>query len=243
MATQRQLTHPPLKEALIDIQLAEPLSLQFAESLEKEMIKGLDRKQKISAGKFELKIVEPQEVVKHDVELHGWRYESADGARVAQVKRNGITYSILRDYKDWPEIRDATRSVWEFYLGQVGRPVTVARVAARYINVLEFPPSIELNDYLIAAPQIPKGLPQTLENFLQRVVIPYQGDTHAIITQALEATSQPGTRVILDIDVFAQQLAVPGESPDLWNLVDTLRNIKNTIFFTSVTEAALESYA
>jgi uncharacterized protein (TIGR04255 family) len=243
VGNQRQLTHPPLKEALIDIQLAEPLPLQFAESLETEMIKGLDRKQRISAGTFEFKIGEPQEIVEHGEELHGWRYESADGSRVAQVKRNGITYSILRNYKDWPEIRDATQSVWEFYLSQVGRPLIVARAAARYINVLEFPPSVELNDYLTAAPQIPKGLPQTVENFLQRVVIPYQGNIHAIITQALEATSQPGTRVILDIDVFAQQLTVQGESPDLWNLVDSFRSIKNTIFFTSVTETALEAYA
>lgn len=243
MTNQRQLTHPPLKEALIDIQLAEPLPVEFVEGLEKEMIEGLNRKQNIRAGTFELKMGEPQEVVKRGEELHGWRYESADGSRVAQIKRNGITYSILRDYKDWPEIRDATRRVWEFYLGRVGRPATVARVAARYINVLEFPPSVELNDYLTAAPQIPKELPQTLENFLQRVVIPYQGNIHAIITQALEATSQPGTRVILDIDVFAQQLTVQGESPDLWNLVDTFRNIKNTIFFNSVTEAALEAYA
>jgi uncharacterized protein (TIGR04255 family) len=241
VANQRQLTNPPLKEALIDIQLVEALPVQFVERLEKETISGLNRKQQIKA--FEIKIDAPQETLKQSEQLLGWRYESADGSRVAQVKRNGITYSILRDYKDWPEIRDATRRVWEFYLGQAGQPVTVARAAARYINVLEFPPSVELDNYLTAAPQIPKGLPQTPGNFLQRVVIPYQDNIHAIITQALEATSQPGTRVILDIDVFAQQLTLQGKSPDLWSLVNTFRDVKNTIFFTSVTEAALERYA
>jgi len=232
-----------LREALIDIQLLDELPIQFVENLEKQTINGLERKQQIRAGRFEIKISSPQEPLKQSEELLGWRYESADGSRVAQLRRNGMTYSVLRDYKDWPEIRDATRSVWEFYLGQVHHAVTVARAAARYINVLEFPPSVELNDYLTAAPQIPQGLPQTLENFLQRIVIPYQSNVYAIITQALEPVAQPGTRVILDIDVFAQQLTVPGGAPDLWNLVDTFRGIKNEIFFTSVTETALECYA
>ena len=243
VATERQLANPPLREALIDIQLADELPIQFAEGLEKQTINGLERKLQIRAGKFEIKIGLPQEALKKSEELLGWCYESADGSRVAQIRRNGLTYSILRDYKDWPEIRDATRSFWGFYLGQVHRPVTVARAAARYFNVLELPPSVELNNYLTAAPQIPQGLPQTLENFLQRIVIPYQGNIHAIITQALEPAAQPGTRVILDIEVFAQQLTVQGESPDLWNLVDTFRGIKNAIFFTSLTEAALERYA
>jgi len=242
VATQRQLANPPLREALIDFQLADELPVKFAEDFEKQTISGLERKQQIRAGKFEIKIGPPHEALKKSEELLGWRYESPDGSRVVQLRRNGMTYSILRDYKGWPEIRDAARRVWEFYLGYLPGSVTVTRAAVRYINVLEFPPSVELNDYLTAAPQIPQGLPQTLENFLQRIVIPYQSNIHAIITQALEPAAQPGTRVILDIDVFAQ-LTVQGKSPALWNLVDSFRAIKNAIFFASITEAALERYA
>ena len=244
MANPRQLAHPPLREALIDIQLAEVLPLQSLESLEKLGLSGLVRKQQISFGKFEVKIgPPPHQAVNQSVENLGWRYESTDGSKVVQIRRNGITYSIVRDYRDWPEILGTTRLVWQQYLNTAGRAITVARVAVRYINVLEFPPVVELNDYLTSAPQIPAGLPQTLDNFFQRVVVPFQGNTRAIITQALEATSQPGTRVILDIDVFTEQLAVQGDSPDLWSLIDGFRTIKNAIFFSSVTESALERYA
>jgi uncharacterized protein (TIGR04255 family) len=243
VATQRQLTKPPLREALIDIQLAHELPLQFAESLGERTISGLEKKQPIRAGKVEIKFGAPvDDMLKKSDELMGWLFQSADSSRVVQVRRNGITYSILKDYKDWPEIRDAARRVWQFYLEQAHSPVTVGRIAVRYINVLELPPSIELNDYLTAGPQIPPGLPQRFENFLQRIVIPYEGDIHAIITQALEPSVQPSTRVILDIDVFALRMVL-GDSPDLWSFLDSFRGIKNAVFFSSVTEQALEHYA
>lgn len=240
VATQRQLANPPLREALIDIQLAEPLPVQFAESLSERTIPGLERRQQLRSGRFEIKIGPHYEAVPKGEEPLGWRYESPDGSIIVQVRRNGITYSVLRGYRDWPGIREAARRVWQVYLEQVPGSVMVARTAARYINVLEFPSHIELNDYLTAAPQIPQGLPQTIDNFLQRVVIPYHGDISVIITQTLEPSVQT-TRVILDIDVFAQRM-LQGESPDLWSLIDTFRGIKNAVFFSSVTERALESY-
>jgi uncharacterized protein (TIGR04255 family) len=129
-------------------------------------------------------------------------------------------------------------------MSKVSHSVTVSRTAARYINVIDLPPQSELNDYLTAGPQIPSELPQILEIFLQRVLVRYQADIYAAITQASEPSGPvpPSARVILDIDVFANR-AFAAESGELWTLADTLRGIKNAIFFSSVTERALERYA
>jgi uncharacterized protein (TIGR04255 family) len=242
VATQRQLANPPLREVLIDIQLTTELPKEFAEALSQLKIAGLEKKQELKTGQFEIKIGRVSEAVVKQDEVLGWRYESEDGSRVVQLRRNGITCSILRGYSDFTEMKDAARRVWELFVEQVQDSVTVGRIAARYINVLEFPINVELNDYLTAAPQIPKPLPQAYEGFLQRVAVPYQPDKHAIITQALDTSIQLETRVILDIDVFALR-TIEGKSPDLWNLVDDLRALKNAIFFSSVTELALERYA
>jgi uncharacterized protein (TIGR04255 family) len=242
VAIQRQLANPPIKEALLDFRLAVAQPPEFTEALSKASIPGLEKKQVLTTGQFEIKIGPVSEAMVKQQERVGWRYESEDGSRVVQMRRDGITYSILRGYKDFPEIKDAARKIWQLYLEHVQASVTVARTAARYINVLDVPGNVEMNDYLTSAPQIPKELPQVYENFLQRVAIPYQRDTHAIITQALEPSVQPGARVILDIDVFALR-AISGESLNLWSLVDELRVMKNTIFFSSVTELALEQYA
>jgi uncharacterized protein (TIGR04255 family) len=76
---------------------------------------------------------------------------------------------------------------------------------------------------------------------LSPVTIAYPDGTHAVITQASEPTDQPGARFILDIDVFAIR-TVDGRSQDLWTLIDNLRTVKNEVFFSSVTELALERY-
>jgi len=59
--------------------------------------------------------------------------------------------------------------------------------------------------------------------------------------QTMEQVAQPATRVILDIDVYAQRV-FGGGSPDLWFFLDRLREVKNAVFFSSVTERTLEAY-
>jgi uncharacterized protein (TIGR04255 family) len=85
---------------------------------------------------------------------------------------------------------------------------------------------------------VPPGIPETLSGFLHRIVVPFSSDgTSAIITQALEADGG----VVLDIDVWRESRSRTN-SPELWITLDGLREIKNRIFFASVTETALEPY-
>jgi uncharacterized protein (TIGR04255 family) len=85
-------------------------------------------------------------------------------------------------------------------------------------------------------------MPQALSGFLQRVVIPFAVDgTTAIVTQVLEPPKEGLIPVVLDIDVFVMtRFGV--NSHGIWTTLDGLRNVKNEIFFSSVTEKALEPY-
>lgn len=238
MARQRQLSRPPLREALIDIRLTNQLPISFAEALKDKVIPGYERKQQINFSEFSFDVGSGQSSGKQ--ELAGWRYESPDSSRVVQVRRNGMTYSVLRDYKDWPEIKAATQEIWNLYRQWVSG-IEIGRTAARYINVMEFPFGAELNDYLTAVPRIPDDLPQQLAHFLARVTVPFKHDIFAIITQALEPSVEPATRVIVDIDVYAQRVFA-GDSAELWDFIDYLREVKNMVFFSLVTERTLEAY-
>ena len=184
MARIRHLAHAPLREALIDIQVESPVAVSFVQNLPSRTIPGFEAKNEIR--QFSIKLVGggPPPEARID-ELLGWRYESSDGTRVAQLRRNGVTYSILREYTEWPDIKIGARGVWDLYCKWTG-DVSVCRVAVRYINVLNLPPAIELNDYLTAAPQVPPGLPPTLTHFLERIVVPFDRGIFAIIIQTLE---------------------------------------------------------
>jgi uncharacterized protein (TIGR04255 family) len=237
----RHLARAPLREALIDIQLENPLGTAFAESLETRAIPYYEIKNEIR--QFSINLVGTRQPAEDRVEeLLGWRYESTDGSRVVQLRHNGMTYSILREYTEWADIKSATQSIWNLYRDWTGG-AAVGRIAVRYINVLDLPPIVELNRYLTAAPQIPEGLPQTLTHFFERIAVPFEHDISAIITQTLEQmqSTQPSTRVVLDIDAYAQRSFL-SDSDDLWNFIDRLRDVKNLIFFSSVTESTLEAY-
>lgn len=237
MARVRHLVRAPLREAIIDIQLAHPLDLGFAESLKDLPIPGFVRKNEIR--RFSVSIT-GAEIPSRTEELLGWRYESEDGSRIVQLRRDGIGYSIIREYTEWADIKAASKRVWDEYRQRAGE-TEVGRVAVRYINVLDLPAWSDLNTYLTAAPQVPEGLPQTLTHFLERTVVPFNEGIFAIIIQTMEQVAQPATRVILDIDVYAHRSFGSG-SADLWHFLDRLRGVKNAVFFSSVTEQTLEAY-
>lgn len=240
MAKVRQLARAPLREALIDLQFEAPLDADFVVALSDRAVPGFEKKNEIR--QFSIKLFPSGESQDQRLEeVLGWRFESRDGNRVAQLRRNGMTYSILKEYTEWSDIKSAAQAVWKLYSEWAGQK-RISRVAVRYVNVLELPPGTELSNYLTAPPQVPPGLPHALTHFLERIVIPFDQDIFAIIIQTLEPTNPNAkTPVILDIDVYARcSFAV--DSPALWVFMDRLRDVKNEVFFSSVTEQALGTY-
>lgn len=243
MVAQRQLANPPIREALIDIQVANPLPLSFAETLQHKTIAGYERKQPIRVGQLKVELGPETMQTQGTQELFGWRFEAPDGSKVIQLRRNGIGISVIKSYRDWQQIKATAREIWDRYIEWADRP-TVNRLATRYINVLELPLAhIDFDDYLTGAPRIPEGLPQTLNYFLERLIIPFDPPVIAIVTQALEPPTQTHVPVVLDIDVQASLAELlPSDSPKIWNILDQLRTVKNSVFFSWVTERALEPY-
>jgi len=243
VVTPRQLARPPIREALIDIQLANQLPLPFAELLQSKTMAGYEKKQPIKVGQVRVDLGPEVMQTQGTQELFGWRFESADGSKVIQLRRDGVGVSVIKGYRDWNQIRTIASEVWDRYIEWGNRP-TVHRLATHYINVLELPLAhIDFDDYLTGAPRIPEGLPQTLNYFLERLIVPFDPPVIAIVTQALEPPTQTHVPVILDIEVRASLAEpLPSDSPKIWNILDQLRTIKNSVFFSWVTERALEPY-
>jgi uncharacterized protein (TIGR04255 family) len=233
------LSRPPLREALIEIQLSELLPPAFNQKLQIQNLGGFARTGDIRQGgmKFQVSHDKPAHAMIIADEVLGARFDTEDKSQVVQLRRNGMTFSILRNYKDWDHIRDTARELWQRFLILAALPaVQVNRVAVRYINAIEVPLGANFDDYLTAAPRVPSELPQLLSSFFQRIQVPFGGNSIAIITHALEAPSL----VVLDIDVINQE-KMDGAGPAVWNKMEELRSIKNKIFFASITKRTLEA--
>lgn len=244
MAEYPTLKNAPITEALIDIRVK--LSSEFdAKNIDSiyESIKNQypeKQEQRISEVRFEPKA---KEIVRpSSAKINGYRYISSDKKQIVQVRLDGFTFSRLRPYIKWEELRDEAYRLWQLYKN-ITSPESINRVALRYINNLNIPmPLRDFGDYLTAPPTVPEELPQGVGSFLNRIVIhePSLG-ANAIITQALEQIATDTAPIILDIDVF--KLQPKGiEEKEAWEIIEKLRHFKNKIFFSSITDRLKEVY-
>ena len=232
-----KLAHPPLSEALIDIRLREDLPASILERLQAP--RGFPIAKDIRQGQFQLTANKDKPIQAEMVseEILGRRCEREDGSAVLQLRRNGLTYSILKKYSGWEVLRDSAREALQSFLAVSG-PVSVGRLAARYINAINIPLGADYDEYLTTGPKVPESVPQIVTSFLQRVLVPFEEEgATAIITQALEMPAP----AILDIDVFTE-CSLDGASPEIWSKLENLRNIADRIFFSSLTDKVLKSY-
>lgn len=244
MVEQRHLSRAPIIEALVDIRvtLAPNVNAARLKSFHSSISTEYPKEQELREKRFEFKI-KPEVLETAASSVRGYRYFSADDKQVIQARLDGFTFSKLRPYETWEKLREEAYRLWIIYV-KLFNPERINRVALRYINRIEIPlPHIDLRDYLTAPPEVPGGLPQRIDNFLVRIVIPEPSlGATAIITQALEPlTNQKIAPVILDIDVF--KLGKFGrDGKDAWETIDKLRDLKNRIFFESITEKTVELY-
>lgn len=243
MATQRHLENAPITEALIDLRVKLPANVKTGAFLDlgatlHDRYPNTQEGRIVQSG-FEVKAGEGPLTFAKDKGIHGYLFSSADGLNVAQFRLDGYTFNRLRPYTSWESVFPEAWSLWQLYSERTS-PEFVSRVAVRYINRLELPlPIQDLSRYLTAPPEVPEGLPQTMSGFLTRVVI-QEPDTSlaANITQSLEGGEGQYVTIILDIDVYkTEQFEVRDERIE--RTFKQLRNLKNRIFFSSITEETM----
>lgn len=235
-----RLGKAPIVEALIDLHV-EPLlagldDLRPFEDLARAEFP--ERKRVIQwQSNVDLRDDEPK-VTSPPPEVKGYAFWTSDKRRVMQARLNGFSFSHLAPYNRWPALRDDARGWWKKYCGE-SKATEVKRYAVRFINRLELPlPMKDFADYLRTMPRVADGLPQSLSGVFMRLVVPFPDGT-AIITQTIDEAGVTAEMipVILDIDVF-QTGTIPADGDELWQRLEKLRQIKNDVFFNSLTPKA-----
>jgi uncharacterized protein (TIGR04255 family) len=247
MTAWPHLPHAPIAEALLDIQVVLSKSVKISD-LEKLQDFTLDRfplKKPRASGSIRIEIkggsLEP-EILKSEGP-DGFFFSSSDSKQVVQARLNGFSFSRLNSYNTWETFRDEARELWGVYT-KIAAPESITRLALRYINRIEIPlPMKDFKEYVRTTPEIAPGLPQGMSEFFMRLVLPKQElDAVAIITQTMEPVKE-GARLplLFDIDVFrAGSFAVATD--EIWTIFESLRDLKNEIFFNSITPKAEELF-
>lgn len=240
MAERRHLANAPITEALVDFRASagQPLGPEGLSYLKDKLGERYPKSKEQRRVGFELRIESGTPKPRSSLEaFHGHLFESADGHDLAQFRVDGFTYNRLKPYTDGDAILAEALRLWALYV-EVAAPPLVNRLALRYINHLRLATDLEgLGTYLTAAPTPPRGATGRMRSFLTRLLTHDSGTQLSVITtQAVEEAIMPGPITLL-LDIDAYRLADLGTGPEqLRPTLDALRNLKNDVFFGSISE-------
>ena len=248
MPEPRHLTKAPITEAIFDFRVKarpgfraeefEPLKTQLADRFP------IVRDRRGKEALFVVKKGEGIPPVVRDLGLQGYFFKAADERTLAQFRIDGYTFNRLKPYTNWEELFPLAFDLWHQY-SEIARPEEITRLALRYINHIQLPiGEFEFETYLRAAPVIPEELPQHMSSFLTRTTLhDLENHVAAHVSQVLETNPGiPKRRVILDIDAFWEGQLMIEEKERITEIFGKLRELKNRIFFNSLTEKTLREF-
>lgn len=246
MARVRHLNKPPIQEAVIDFVFSgSQMERDGLDSLASTFPKEHWQRQTITTTTVQAQIggaegaLEP----KATSAFEGYSMRELEGSRFVQLREDRLTISRVADYQRWEDlVSDAAKNFGEFVAA--GNPTRVTRVAARFVNRIPMHLGT-FGDLLTIPPQVLPELPDArVSDFIRRHVI--QGLELDFASNLTVATVTPlpdetSNALLIDIDVF-KQVDLPPIFSEFDPYLNVMRSIKNSIFFGSVTERALEPF-
>lgn len=242
---RKHLAKAPIVEAVIDFRVLRDTNVSpdlFAELssaigekyAQAESIHSIQARFDIDRGR----VIDPSQ---RRMDL-GWKYQA--GTELAQFRVNGFTFSKIEPYTTWEQVFGEAFRLWTIYL-ELATPRQLTRIAVRYINRMRVTDSRNINDFLVAPPMLPLPVPPMISDFLTRVhIADDKRSSAAVIVQALEPQIDLNVMsLLLDIDAYheGRDVLMPTD-PNLQFLFEQLRELKNEIFYASITEKTAEMY-
>ena len=239
------LKNPPIKEAILNIQVESPAELKV-ETLAKCRPQALKRQypNQSNTQEFTSEFGLGANVKSSASTQHkGYVFGSRDEKQAYQVSASGFTFNRLARYPGWATFYSEAKKLWDMYCSVVN-PASISRVSLRYINRFDIPlASVELEEHFRTFPVVPHKLPQTMVGFFFRYNLMVEEiQSVATITLVPDAPAQEGhSSIILDIDLFRQaELPEPGDSEGLARVFESMKPWKNKIFSDCLTESTLK---
>lgn len=238
MSAYPHLGNAPIREALIDFRVRLPpdFSQETLRALADSLHSEYPTLGPIHQFHGQIELGEEGPVaVQSDPQLLGYRLQSADELSIAQIRIDGFTFSRLAPYESWDQMVEDSWAVWQRYVDRAA-PIGIERIATRFINRIDIPPSGQLAEVIRVPPGVPTG---RMDAFLFRYRLAATDGVTGVVSLATE--DGPDASLILDIDCFVRK-SFPTDTEPLRLQLPKVRDAKNRIFFSTLTPEAIERF-
>jgi uncharacterized protein (TIGR04255 family) len=248
MVPEQPYPNAPITEALIDIRV----SHQQGISLEKLKKFGAEVRgeypnespRDILQGQIDFSMSSPQ--TQSSRTTVGYIFHSIDRRQAVQARLDGFTFSRFAPYQDWHRLIDEARRLWTVYVATLG-PTAALRIAVRYVNQINLPlaeGTLNFEDYLRTFPKMDIDGDVLLQQFFLRLVMPQEDlSAQLILTESLLPPQGSSLGIILDIDLFRENLSLDVRTSGIWDMLEQFRARKNKYFEASITDKTRKLFA
>lgn len=244
-----KLANAPIVEAVVDLDcdMAPSQEIAALETPAREAFR--DQYPKFRSVFLQEAVIERQADAPPQVSarrgIQAFRFLHEDEKQLVQVRAQGFSFNRLAPYRSLDDYLPEIERAWRLFVG-LASPLEVRSIRLRYINRIFLPivdDLVELNDYLKIGPRLPEEERLILTGFLNQHVA-MERDTNNQVTMVL--TQQPMENdllpIIFDIQASRAHTVEPEDWETILRAVQTLRHLKNRVFFNSLTEQCLELF-
>lgn len=245
----RKVPNPPIVEAVLDIDCDLPPNQEIG-SLEKparECFQGEYpecQTRFLFEHEFQAKGDEPpQTATRRGVQ--GYLFRSQDGKQLVQVRAQGFSFNRLAPYSSLDDYLPEIERTWHAFT-EIAQPTRVRVVRLRFINRLLLPSENSgamLEDYLRVGPRLPDEEKLTFRGFLnQHLVIEPETGNEVTIILASQEPEQGKLPIIFDIIAANSESLEPKDWCPILSKIQSLRRLKNRVFYNTLTEKCLQLF-
>lgn len=240
-----RLTHSPILEAVIYWE-AHASNILDQALLKENLAKSLPDYATIQPQYgIEVKIEMPEEIAQfsQNTQWNGFRLENTSKNYVVQFTHTGIAFSKVNSYESWEILTAEALRIWDIFV-ELADPKTIHRLGVRFINRILLKQDESISTYLTSEPYILSRLEISPKSFFYQDTYQASGYPYQINLVRTIQPNQTGIgneqALIIDIDVFTNE--VSSIRDNLNQQLAEMRWFKNKIFFSNITNTALNNF-
>lgn len=180
----------------------------------------------------------------HRTQWNGFRLQDEENHHVVQFMPSGVVFSRLEPYEEWKIFTAEALRIWQIFV-ELAEPTVIQRLGVRHINRIPLESDERPSTYLKMDPHSLPGLDISPETFFYKDTYQVPGYPYSIhwvrTIQPQQSASANQQALIVDIDVFTTQV-LQLDHDTLMHRLQEMRWLKNKLFFSSITDTALERF-
>lgn len=236
-------TRPPITEAVLEFRTASLVDQSTLERLGRKLSKPYSNS--LTETVTELEVDPTGNAKVKPAEWIGLKLTSQDQADMVILRKNICATIRLAPYNGWESFEERARANWEVWRRETG-PLPLSRIGIRYVNRIDIPGAndlIQIEEYLNLLPKSPDRFQEPMSSFTIQVLRPFGSDNCKLLMNSSNVFSPliGYTSFALDIDLSVEQAAdvsLPVKEGEIWNLVRRMREHKNSVFESCISDKA-----